>query len=117
MNKLCTKAEIFVQRTLLRHARSVQIVFVFNCHVLTSAGTDKRKRDVVQKLMEVGDEAQGSGVVQPAAAWIVGGDTNLFEGQLMPLCSLFVKPSKPCFSKSGMQRTKGAQKLDIAISL
>ena len=72
--------------------------------------------DAVQKLMEVGNEAQGSGVVQPAAAWSVGGGMNLSEGQLVPLCSLFVKPSKPCFSKSGMQRTKDAQKSDIAIS-
>ena len=60
---------------------------------------------------------QGGGVVQPAAAWIVGGDTNLSEGQLVPLCSFFVKPSKPCFSKRGMQRTKDTQKSDIAISL
>ena len=80
-------------------------MMVFNCHVLTSAATDKRKRDVAQKLMEVGGEAQGSGVVQPAAAWIVGGDMDLSEGQLMPLCSLFVKPSKPCFSNNGTQRT------------
>ena len=61
-------------------------------------------------------DVEGSGVAQPAAAWIVGGDMNLSEGQLVPLCSFFLEPSKPCFSKSGMQRTKDAQKSDIAIS-
>ena len=91
-------------------------MLVFNCHVPSTAGTEKRKRDVVRKLMEAGKEAQGNGVAQPAAAWIVGGDMNLSEGQFMPLCSLFVKSSKPCFSKSGMQRTKDAQKSDVAIS-
>ena len=55
-------------RTHLRHARSLQNVLDFNCHVPTSAATDKRKRDVVQKPMEVGKEAQGNGVAQPAAA-------------------------------------------------
>ena len=115
MNKLCTKAEIFVQRTLLRHARGGQIVLVFNCHVPSAAGTEKRKRDVVRKLMEAGKEAQGNGVAQPAAAWIVGGDMNLSEGQLVSLCSSFVKPSKPCFAKGSMQRTKDAQKSDISI--
>ena len=116
MNKLCTKAEIFVQRTLLRHARSGQNALVFNCHVPSTAGTERRKKDVVRKLMDLGNEAHGSGVAQPAAAWIVGGDMNLSHSQLVSLCSSFVKPSKPCFSKSGMQRTKDAQKSDIAIS-
>ncbi len=116
MNKLCSKTEIFVQRTDLRHKRSSQNVLVFNCHVPSPHGTDRRKRDVVQKLMQVGNEALRSGVVQPAAAWIVGGDTNLSEAQLMSECSLFVKASKPCFSKSGMHPTKVAHKSDIAIS-
>ena len=80
-------------------------MLVFTCHVPSTAGTEKRKRDVVQKLMEVGKEAQGNGVAQRVAAWIVGGDMNLSEGQLVPLCSLFVKPSKPCFSNNGTQRT------------
>ena len=66
--------------------------------------------------MQVGNEALGSGVVQPAAAWIVGGDMNLSEGQLVPFCSLYVQPGKPCFSKSGMPSTKHAHKSDIAIS-
>jgi len=116
MNKLCSKTEIFVQRTDLRHKRSSQNVLVFNCHVPSPHGTDRRKRDVVQKLMQVGNEALRSGVVQPAAAWIVGGDTNLSEAQLMSESSLFVKASKPCLSKSGMHPTKVAHKSDIAIS-
>ena len=117
MNKLCTKKDIFVQRTVLRHMRSSQNVLVFNCHVPSTQGTEKRKRDVVQNLMQVGNDALGSGVAQPVAAWIVGGDMNMSEAQLMAACSLFVKASKPCFSKSGSAiRTKGAQKSDIAIS-
>ena len=34
----------------------------------------------------------------------------------MPLCSLFVEPSKPRFSKSGIPPTRDAHKSDIAIS-
>ena len=116
MNKLCTNAGIFLQRTLLRHAGTRQNAWVFNCHVPSTAGTERRKKDVVRKLMDLGNEAHGSGVAQPAAAWIVGGDMNLSHSQLVSLCSWFVKPSKPCFSKSGMPPTRDAHKSDIAIS-
>ena len=70
----------------------------------------------MRKLIDLGNEANGSGVAQPAAAWIVGGDMNLSHSQLVSLCSWFVKPSKPCFSKSGMPPTRDAHKSDIAIS-
>ena len=76
----------------------------------------RQKTDVVQKLMEDANEAQGSGVAQPAAAWIVGGDMNLSHSQLVSLCSWFVQPSKPCFSNSGVPPTRDAHKSDIAIS-
>ena len=85
-------------------------MLVFNCHVPSTGDTDQRKRDVVQKVMEVGNEAQGSGVAQLVAAWIVRVDMDFSHSQLVSLCFSFVKPSKPCFSKSGMQRTKDAQK-------
>ena len=116
MKNLCTRKDIFVQQLHLQHATSGQKVVAFNCHVPTLAATEKRKRDVVQKLMEVGEHARRSGVTQPTAAWVLGGDMNLAQSQLMPICSLYVDPGKPCFSKSGMAAAKQAQKSDIAVS-
>ena len=57
-------------------------MLVFNSHVPSTVATGKRKRDLAEKRMYLGNEAQVSGVAQPAAdAWIVGGDLNLSEAQ------------------------------------
>ena len=61
-------------------------------------------------LMQVGNDALGSGVAQPAAAW-------MSDVQLKAAWSWFVTAGKKCFSKSGSAiRRKTAQKSDIAIS-
>ena len=66
--------------------------------------------------MNLGNEAQDSGVAQPAAAWIVGGDLNLDEAQLLQYSSFYVQPSTKCFSKSGVSPRTNWCKSDIAIS-
>ena len=76
-------------------------MLVFNSHVPSTAATVRRKRDLVEKLMDLGNEAQGSGVAQPAAdAWIVGGDLKLSEAQLLQYSSFYVQPGTKCFSNS-----------------
>ena len=116
MDKLCTAGNLFVQLTQLKHVSSAQNVFVFNCHAPTSVVTEQRRREVVTRLMEIGNEAQRSGGPHPAAAWVVGGDLNMSGSALMQVSSKYAKAKKPCFSRSGMRVTNDAQKSDIAIS-
>ena len=118
MKKLCTNKDLFAQQIRLRHVRTSEDVLVFNCHVPSKGSTETRKKDVVQNLMQVGNDALSSGVAKPAAAWIVGGDMNMSKIQLMAACSFFVTPGEACFSISGTANLTKAppQKSDIAIS-
>ena len=113
LDRLCTDETLFVQLTHLKHVSGAQNVFVFNCHAPTSVVTEQRRRDVVTRLMEIGNEAQRSGGPHPAAAWIVGGDLNMSESALMQVSSKYAKANKPCFSSSGMRVTNDAQKSDV----
>ena len=61
--------------------------------------------------MEDANEAQGSGVAQPAAAWIVGGDMNLSHSQLVSLCSSFVKPFQAMLLQERHATNKGRAKV------
>ena len=47
-------------------------VRVFNVHIPTSSGTDKRKEDTIKYLCRLAVRGQGD-----APHWVIGGDTNL----------------------------------------
>ena len=57
------------------------------------------------------------GVSQPVASmsWIIAGDLNTHEGNLLAWCPPFVQANLPCVSISGWRADHDAQRADLAL--
>ncbi|MCP3880751.1 MAG: hypothetical protein GY701_20510, partial [Sulfitobacter sp.] len=117
IKNMCSHPLQRAQHLLLEHALSERQVRVLNNHSAGStANTNKRKQDIVVKMLSVCTGPDHGGVAQPVAAWVIGGDGNLSEGVVLSLSRRFLQAQTKCVSNTGHPVTTNPQKADFALS-